>query len=356
MNEKTNLMKGSMMRSILITGTGEAEVRSVSKPVCADGMILVRIEACGICTYEQRIFQGIHKTDYPVVSGHETAGYIEAIGKDVHSEELKVGDRVIVGVTLPCRTCYPCRTGNQQSCRHFSALKQLPGQPCIGSGGFSEYMMVLPQSVFKYYHVSPVEACLAGPLSCVIHSVETADPQFGQTAVVIGAGFMGLLHTLLCVRRGACVIAMDFNEERLELAKKLGACYTLNPGKADAAAEIRRITHGEGADLVFDTTPAAKTVETAFDYIGKLGKIMIYSGIYPNQPIQINPHRIHSDSIQLLGSANSNDRDFVRAAAMISYGLVDMKPFISGIYPAEQAKEALISSCTGKTFRNIITF
>ncbi len=83
---------------------------------------------------------------------------------------------------------------------------------------------------------------------------------------------------------------------------------------------------------------------------------MIYSGIYPNKPVQMDAHWIHKGSIQILGTANSNDRDFMRAACMISEGIIDVKPFISGVYPVEEVSSALASSCQGNTFRNIITF
>jgi 2-desacetyl-2-hydroxyethyl bacteriochlorophyllide A dehydrogenase len=344
------------MRSVLFTEVRQSEVRTFPVPECDNGKILVKIEACGICTFEQRVFSGVHKVEYPIITGHETAGYIAAIGKDVTSGEWHIGDKVIIGAILPCRDCYTCKSGEIQNCIHFSALQLLPGQPYHGLGGLSEYMMAVPQCIFKYYDVPAAEACLTEPLSCVLHSVETANLHFGHTVVIIGSGFMGLLHTLLCVLKGTCVIVVDMNEERLNLAKKLGAHHTINPEKENVEKAVLSITHGHKAEAVFDTTPIASVVEEACHYVGNVGKVIIYSGIYPDKPITLSPHWLHKNGIQIIGTANSNDQDFMRAVSMISNHVVDLSPFISGVYPVKDIESAMESSCTGKTFRNIITF
>ena len=352
------------MKSIVFTGkdsmTGKStvEIQEFDIPVCEPDKLLVHVQMCGLCTYEQRVYSGVHNVQYPFVGGHEVAGEIVAVGKEVaeKSNEWHVGDKVVVGVTLPCRSCKECKCGEEQSCESFDEPKRLPGQPYLGSGGLSEYMMQNPECVFKYYDVDAAEACLTEPLSCVLHSVETADPQFGDTAVIVGAGIMGMLHLELCLRKGTNTIVIDMNEERLAFAKEVGANHVINPNKVNAAAEIEKITRGHKADVVFDTTPIAKVVEQCCDYIGKHGTLIVYSGIYPNEPISLNPHWIHKNSIRILGTANSNDRDFMRASALISNGIIDVKKYISGVYPAEEVENALASACKGDKFRNIIQF
>ena len=343
------------MRCAVFTDKRTVELQQFPVPEVEDDKILVRIEACGICTWEQRVFTGKIHADYPLIGGHEAAGRIAAIGRNVHGD-WEIGQPVIVGVTLPCRSCYFCKIHEEQSCQNFDTGQVLSGQPYRGTGGFSEYMMAVPYSVFPYSRVTPEEACMCEPVSCVVHSIETLNPQFGDTCVIIGAGIMGLLHTQLCVKKGCVVIVIDMNEDRLQLAQSMGAHYTINPHKEHAEQKIQKITQGRKAQAVFDTTPAASVVEEAVRYVGNTGKLMIYSGIYPNQPVTLDAHWIHKGSIQILGTANSNDRDFMRAATMISEGILDVKPFISGVYPVEDAQLALESSCQGNTFRNIITF
>ena len=347
------------MRSIVFYGKEQVEVEHSPVPACDDDKILVKVDCCGVCTFEQRLYSGVHKVNVPLISGHEVSGKIVAVGKGIRSKEWSVGDTVVVGVTLPCRDCYSCKSGEPQNCDHFdenTKYSVAPGMNHPGSGGMADYTMQRPECVFKYHSVTPEEACMAEPLSCVIHSVETANPQFGQYVLIVGAGFMGLLHTLLTIRKGCCVIVSDMNEERLALAKKLGAHHTINPAKEDLEQRVRELTRGHMAGIVFDTTPIASVAEQAVSCLGQCGKLMIYSGIYPNKPITVDPHRIHKFGLQILGTANSNDRDFHRATQMISNGIVDLKPFISGVYPVDDIHACLRSSCTGQTFRNIVSF
>ena len=107
---------------------------------------------------------------------------------------------------------------------------------------------------------------------------------------------MGLLHVQLCVKKGCLVIVTDMDEERLKLAKTMGAQYTINPHREHAEKRILELTHSRKAQVVFDTTPAAAVVEEACRYVGNTGKLMIYSGIYPNKPVQLDAHWIHKYS------------------------------------------------------------
>lgn len=342
------------MRTALFTGKGKVEIKEFPIPKCDDDKLLVKIEACALCTWEQRVYKGTHNVQYPVIGGHEVAGRIVEVGKELLGLGWEVGEKVVVGSTMPCGSCIYCQSHNEQNCISFDTLNNLPGQPHPGTGGMSEYMMHQPRSVFKYYHVTPQEAALIEPLSCVVHSIETANPQFGDFSVVIGAGIMGLFHTQLCVRKGNCVIVIDMNEERLKLALEMGATHVINPSKEDAEKRILEITHGLKANNVFDTTPIAEVAEDAVKYIANCGKLVIYSGIYPNKPITVDPHWIHKKAIQVLGTANSSQQDFVRASSMISNGIINVKPLISGTYSVYDAEKALESACQGDKFRNVI--
>lgn len=341
------------MHSIVFTGLQELEIQVFDKPVCPQDKLLVKVEATALCTFEQRIFKGATNPGYPFIGGHEIAAVIEEVGERL-KDHYQVGEKVVVGNMYACGKCFFCQSYDSQSCLTYDDNKVLDGQPYQGTGGLSEYMLIEPRNAFRYYHVAPTEACLMEPLACVVQSVESVDPQFGDYAVVIGAGMMGQLHTQLCVKKGCCVIVTDMNEERLQLAKQFGAHYTINPEKEDVANRIKEITNGMMAKCVFDTTPIASVVKDSFDYVGNTGTIMIYSGIYPNKDISINPHWMHKKGITLKGTANANQRDFIRAGSMISNGIVDMKPLISGIYSAKDALEACISAAKGDKYRNII--
>lgn len=125
------------MRCAVFTGPKAVELQHFPIPEVDDDKILVKIEACGICTWEQRVFTGKINAEYPLIGGHETAGRIAAIGKAVHGD-WEIGQSVVVGVTLPCRSCYFCKNHEEQSCQNFNTNQVLSGQPYPGTGGFSE--------------------------------------------------------------------------------------------------------------------------------------------------------------------------------------------------------------------------
>ena len=146
------------------------------------------------------------------------------------------------------------------------------------------------------------------------------------------------------------------NEARLELAKKLGAICTINPAKIDLSEAVKDITGGIKAQVVFDTTPIPTVVQDTFGCVSNAGKIVLYSSIHPAEPVLFDPNWVHGKSIQILGTANSNDRDFMRAAQMVSEHVIDLKPFISEIYPIEKIEKAFESAAKADKFRVVVNF
>jgi L-iditol 2-dehydrogenase len=344
------------MKTAVFTQVGEIGLQECKKPNAKGNKVVVKVEACAICTWEQRVYTGVNKVEFPFIGGHEIAAKIVELGPDVNKKEWNIGDKVVIGATLPCRNCYYCKTGQEQSCEHFNHSAHLEGLPYRGMGGLSEYLLVSPECMFKYENVSPEEASVIEPLSCVIHSVETADVQLGDFVLIIGCGIMGLLHTILCSKKGATVMVSDVNEERLRLAKQLGAKYMVNPKKNNLVQKVIEVSNGIKAQIIFDTTPIASLVEEAFKCVSNVGKIVLYSSIHPDLPVPFSPNWVHGKSIQILGTANSNDRDFMRAAKLVSEGVIDMKPFISENYPALKVKDAFESAAKADKFRVVVQF
>lgn len=343
------------MKSAVLTGKREVCIQLHDIPKLCDDRILIKTQACGLCTWESRAYKGVHQVHYPIIGGHEIAGEIIAVPEQF-SSMWHVHDKVIVGGLQPCRSCYFCKQHHEEACITFDQLITMPGQQYPGQAGLSEYNLVKPESLYKYEGVSPQEACMSEPLACVIQSVEAVQPQFGDTCVIIGAGIMGLLHVQLCVKKGTQVIVVDEKEDRLTLAKALGAHHVINFKKENVEDKIKEYTHQIKAQAVFDTTPSSEVVSDCISYLSRCGKLMIYSGIYPNKKIEIDPHFIHKNSIQIMGTANANDISFTKAAFMISHNIVDVKPFISGVYSIDNVKDAFEDAIHHDVFRNIITF
>lgn len=330
-------------------------IEEVPVPEVPGDKLLLRIDTCAICTWEQRVYTGVKKVDYPFIGGHEIAGEIVHIGDTVEGDWRK-GDKVVFGTNLACGHCYYCRIGEEQNCLNFDHSKQQPGLPHKGMGGLSEYLVVDPANLFHYQHVRPEEASLTEPLSCVIHSVETAEVNFGDYVLIVGAGIMGMLHLQLAKKRGAVVLVSDPNEERLKLATDLGANAVVNPVKEDLEEKVRGFTENLGAQIIFNTTPISNLIPDLLNSLSNTGTMILYSSYYPDEPVGVKFDHLHKTGQKIKGTANSNKRDFIRATRLISHGIVDVKPFVSKIYPLNQIEAAFEEAVNSEAFRIIIDF
>ena len=344
------------MRIAVFTGVRQIQVETCARPKATGNKALVKIEATAICTWEQRVYTGVNSVEFPFIGGHEIAGYIVAMGEDMNRQEWAIGDRVVIGATLQCRNCLYCKEGHSECCPHFNHSAHLEGMPYRGMGGLSEYMLAPADCLFKYDHVTAEEASIIEPVSCVVHSMEIANPALGDIVLIIGSGIMGLLHVQLATRRGASVIVSDPNEERLAIAKRMGAKYVINPLKEDLPARVLEITKDMKAQIVFDATPLPRLIGDAFSCVANAGKVILYSSMHPADSVPFDPNWIHGKSIQILGTANSNDRDFVRASRLVSQGIIDMKPFISATYPLDCVRDAFEEAIKGQAFRVVVKF
>ncbi len=344
------------MKTAVFYGVEDLRIEECEKPEVSANKILIRIDACAICTWEQRVYTGVKKVDYPFIGGHEIAAEIVDLGSEIDQKNWKIGDKVVFGTNLACGNCEFCKSGEEQNCLDFDHSKHLEGLPHKGMGGLSEYMLVEPKHLFHYYNVSPEEAALTEPLSCVVHSCETADIQYGDLVVVIGCGIMGQLHVALSVKSGATVVACDLNDERLTLARENGAQYIVNSDTQNLAEEVARISHGLGANVVFDTTPIADLVQDAIEIVSNTGRVILYSSFYPDEPVGFSPDQLHKGGYSICGTANSNSRDFIRASKMISERTIDVRPFISEIVSFEDVEKGFKSAIKGDKYRVVVKF
>lgn len=343
------------MKTAVFYDVEKLVVEEVSLPEVPADKILLKIDTCAICTWEQRVYTGEKKVAFPFIGGHEIAGEIVKVGTGV-AGDWQSGDQVVFGTNLACGHCYYCRIGEEQNCLHFDHSKQQPGLPHRGMGGLSEYLVVDPRDIFSYHQVTPQEASLTEPLSCVLHSVETAEVNFGDYVLVVGAGIMGMFHLLLAQKKGAIVLVSDPNEERLKLAKKLGAAQVINPAKEDLKEKVFAATENLGAQVIFNTTPIANLIPGLLESLSNTGTMLLYSSYYPDAPVEMKFDHLHKTGQKIMGTANSNKRDFIRAARLISQGVIDVKPFITNIYPLSQIEAAFHEAIDTEAFRVVVDF
>ena len=343
------------IRTIAVTGERKTEILDLETPDLVNGEVLVKVHAVALCTLEQRIFRREVKMPLPCTGGHEVSGEIAALGPGVNTKRWAVGQRVAVRLLYNCGECHYCRTGRTNLCEMGQKKPTREGL-LPGPGGLCDYVIVKSQDLYPVADgISYEEASLTEPLACCVHSVQKADPKFADTVVVIGGGIMGINHVMLCKKRGCRVIMSEVDPARRELAAKLGADITFNPLEKDPVEYVKELTEGRGADCVFNTTAIPSVVPQAIAMTGKVGKMIQYSSMHPDAPVEVSPQMLHSTEMIITGSVSPSATDFYTASRLINYGIIDMKSVIFGTFAFEDAQSAFEQSIKPGTFRCIIT-
>lgn len=343
------------MKVVAITGPRKTGVFEIDKPVPGPGQVLIRIHACALCTFEQRVFTQVTKKTLPYVGGHEFAGLIEEIGEGLDAKDYPVGAKVAVRVLQSCGTCYYCRHGEENLCTGAYA-KSSAAAGTLTPNGLGEYIAVSASQVYRLADDTPYEqAVFVEPFACVLGSVERGKIALGDDVVVIGGGIMGMLHVIASKLSGARVILSEPDAARAEMAKRYGADVVLDPKKEDVIQRVKELTGG-GANVVFNTTPIAALAAQAIAMTAPMGRCVMYSSIHPDEPIEVSPNAIHNSEIVITGSKSPSVRAFDTSARILSKGIVDLKPLLTEAYEKEEADTAFERACSMDTYRVMIRF
>jgi len=337
------------MKSIYLTEPRQLEIREEPIPIPQEHEILVKIAYCGICTLEQRLFDGQRKIYYPIIPGHEASAVVVTIGKQVRTS-VSEGDHVVLDLVNRCHACPACISGNSNLCEN----RFKKGQRVLGA--FSQYMVVRPDQLQTIPESLPLEqAALTEPLACCIRSLHKVKASLGDTILISGAGTMGLLHVKTALVMGIRVIVSDVDASRLAYAKKIGADAVVDPSDGEAFTElIMSMTWGRGVDSCVITTPAICAVESAIKVLAPSGTINIYTsyGDKPNLPIDMNT--IHRNEFVITGSEGRSENDFYTATRALVNRKVVVDDLVSRIYPMEQATEAVEAAASGAMYRVLL--
>lgn len=342
-------------KAAVFTGKEKIEVRNITKPKPKSNEVLVEMKMCALCTWEQRVYQGVNKVEFPFIGGHEQAGTIVELGPDIDKALWDVGDDVVIGLLTSCEECEKCKIGQEGSCENFNYENFVGGLGIRGMGGLSQFLAVPVSKIFKIKgELSYQEAALTEPLSCVVHSIEIANIQLGETVIVIGAGIMGAFHAILARSKGARVIISGPNQTRIDLMKTLGFEEFIKPDFENTIDQSLKLTDGKGADVVLSTVGISKLAEEAIQMSSLYGRIVLYSSYHPDTPISISPNNIHKRMTKLMGSANSNTRDFITAMKLLNEKVIDVQPFIYGIYNLDEIDQGMQKAIEPDNYRVIV--
>ena len=307
------------MRAIVLDRPGAFRVAEVPDPAPRPAEIVVRVECCGICGTDLHILAGeFPPTPYPITPGHEFAGIVVARGADA-AADLTEGTRVAVDPSLFCGRCRRCRAGRGNLCENWGAIGDTV------DGAFAEYVAVPAVSAYRLPpHLDGQYGAMAEPLSCAVHGLRRLGPVLGSSAVLTGAGTMGLLLLQLLLRAGAGpVTVVDRIPARLEVARALGAAATAGDGGALA---------GERFDVAVDATGVPAAIEAALGLLDRGGRMLVFGVAPAEAAIGVSPFRIDNDELTIVGSM-AVLRSFGAAVDLLSSGAVDPRALLAEPLP-----------------------
>jgi L-iditol 2-dehydrogenase len=320
------------MKSLLLSSYNNLEIAEMPVPAIGDGEVLVRVEACGICGSDVHGYDGgSGRRIPPIVMGHEAAGTVASIGNGVTG--FAVGDRVTFDSTVYCGECDFCKRGEVNLCDN----RQVIGVSCGDyrrHGAFAEYVSVPQRIVYRLpAGIAFSEAAMLEAASVALHAVRVSELKGGETALVIGAGMIGLLtlqaaHALGCAK----VLIADVDETRLKLAREVGADATLLGSGEDLTAEVMKRTEGRGVDITYEAVGRNETVATAIDCTRKGGTVTLIGNIRPEVTLPLQ--KVVSRQLRLQGSCASSG-EYPQAIELIASGKIKVGPLITAVAPLE---------------------
>ncbi|MBI1373048.1 MAG: alcohol dehydrogenase catalytic domain-containing protein [Phycisphaera sp.] len=321
------------MRAMLLTEYKRLEMTDFPEPDVGPGHVLVRVHACGICGSDIHGFDGSSgRRIPPLVMGHEAAGVVESVGEGV--TKYQPGDRVTFDSMVSCGACHYCRRGQLNLCDSRRVLGVSCGE-YRQHGCFAELVAVPQHIIYRVPdNLSLEHAAMVEPVSVAVHAVNRTPVTLGDTAVVVGAGMIGLL-VVQALRAAGCtrVIAVDLDDRKLGMAKSLGAEAGLNPKKCDVLAEVLAMTDGRGADVALECVGATEPIKTAIACVRKGGAVTLVGNLAPTIDLPLQP--VVTREITLIGTCGSNG-EYPQCIDLMSRGLIDVSPLITKIAPLDE--------------------
>jgi L-iditol 2-dehydrogenase len=324
------------MKALVLEDYKKLALSEVPEPEIGPNDLLVRVQSCGICGSDVHGFDGSSgRRIPPVIMGHEASGVVATAGSAV--SRFREGDRVTFDSMISCGRCLFCRQGRPNLCDNRRVLG-VSCQEYRRHGAFAEYVAVPEHIVFKVPDsLAFNEAAMVEPVSVAVHAVNITPVKLGDTAVVIGAGMIGLL-TLQALRNAGCgrIVSVDLEDDRLALAKQLGADEVLNSRSVDIPARIRELTDGLGADVVMEAVGADATVRMSIDCARKGAFVTLIGNVTAtvNFPLQ----SVVTREISVLGSCASSN-DYPACLTLMGRGAIRVAPMISAAVPLERGPE-----------------
>ena len=299
------------MRVAMYYNNRDVRLQEMPKPEIGHGEMLVKVIASGICGSDVMEWYRIKRA--PLVLGHEIAGDIAEVGKDV--KRYKVGQRVFVSHHVPCMKCRYCLDGHESTCDTLRTTNFFPG-------GFAEYVRVPEINIEHGVYVLPKEltyddGSFIEPVACVVRGLRSIDFQPGKTVLVLGSGIAGLLNIKAAKAYGAGrIIATDINDYRMKAAERFGADVVMR-GTDDVPALVKKANEGRGADYVIVCAGATQAMKQAFRSVDRGGKILMFAPPMPGVEIPVPFGDLWKDEVMITSTYAGSPRDIKVAIELL---------------------------------------
>ena len=338
------------MKAVKITATEEMQVVDIEKPVLKSGEVLVKLSYVGFCGSDLNTFLGRNPmVKMPVIPGHEIGAVIAEVGADV-PDTLKPGMVVTINPYTNCEKCPSCRNHRANACQHNETLG------VQRDGAMREYLAVPWTKIIPAEGISPRDCALIEPMSVGFHAVSRGQVVDNELVMVIGCGMVGMGAIVRAALRGATVIAVDLDDEKLALARKVGASYVINSRTENVHERVQEYSGGMGADVVIEAVGSPATYVMAVDEVSFTGRVVCIG--YAKSGVEFQTKYFVQKELDIRGSRNALPADFRAVIHYMQTGNCPVEKLISRIVLPEGAAEAMSSWAAnpGKVFRILVKF
>ena len=336
------------MKAIQISGERQMEIVDIAEQELKANEVLLRLEYIGFCGSDLNTWLGRNPmVKMPVIPGHEVGAVIEKVGAEV-PDTLKPGMVVTCNPYTNCGKCASCRNQRVNACEHNETLG------VQRNGAMREFIALPWEKIIPAGNLDPRTCALIEPMSVGFHAVNRAQVTDIDTVVVIGCGMVGLGAIVRSVLRGAIVIAADIDDEKLALAKELGAKYTVNTKTEDAHAKLQELTAGFGPDVIIEAVGSAPTYQMAVNEVAFTGRVICIG--YAKTDVSFQTKFFVQKELDIRGSRNAQPADFRAVIHYLERGTCPVDRLISNEVAPEDAPEAMRqwSENPGKVFRILV--
>ena len=339
------------MKAIQITHNQELNVIEMDMPQApGQGEVLLKLQYVGFCGSDINTFMGRNTMALnPVIPGHEVGAVIEAVGAGV-PENLKPGMVVTCNPYTNCGKCASCRNQRVNACEHNETLG------VQRNGAMKEYIVLPWEKIIPAGSLTPMVTALVEPMSVGFHAVSRAQVTDIDVVMVIGCGMVGMGAIVRSALRGATVIAADIDDEKLALAKKMGAAYAVNTKTEDVHQRLQEITGGFGPDVVIEAVGSVPTYQMAVNEVAFTGRVACIG--YAKSEVSLQTKYFVQKELDIRGSRNAMPSDFRAVIRYLELGTCPVDDLITRVVKPEEALDTMRwwSENPGRVFRILVAF